>query len=516
MTRPHPTGDALRLRPLALAVIGALMGLNPAWAQDQPAVRGSGFVPTLVVSETFLNSTGVNGGVDGGEFATRISPGFSWSSRSGRVQGSVNYALDATYYSERPDAQLVDNRLAASVRAEAIERFAFIDVQASIGQSAISATGQQFAFNTYTDRGNRTEVANLQVSPYIVGRIGGFADYQVRLGASVTDAQDFDAADSNTRSALLSLSSPRGGGPLGWGLSAQRQDLNFRDGRDSQNTRVNGRLIWQPDVDLQLFVSGGRESTDVGSLIRRSYDNYGAGGTWTPSPRTRIALEGERRYFGTSYGASFEYRTPRTIWRYSDTRGATDSGDPNGLDRPITLFDLFFLQFASSTPDPVQRELAVRDFLRLIGRDPDELLDIGALADAVSLQRRQELSVAWNGLRTTITLQFFATQLRALDNARDPAATPTPSRLATRERGLSTGVSYRLTPTISLNASATHQTSPGLGSGARNRLYGVSFGLTSRIARTMNLEVSARHSDFTSDTSPYRETALAATLNFRF
>ena len=519
MTRCSSPEGLLRLPVTAAAVALACLHHGAAFAQTEASVpvRGTGIVPTLVVSETYLRGNGVIGVVEGGEFATRVSPGFTWSSSGGRLRGSVSYALDATQYSKRYDTSLIDNRLNANLKAEAVDGFAFVDVQANVGQQAISASGQQFAFDTFSGIENRTQVTNLLVSPYIAGRAGELFDYQLRLSAGLTDAEDFNQADSNTRSVLLSLASPGGTGPLGWALTAQRQDLSFRDGRDTENTRINGRLIWQPDTDLQFFASAGQESTNVGSIIRRTYDNYGGGGIWTPSSRTRVAIEAERRYFGNSWGASFQYRTPRTIWRYSDSRGSTDGGDPSGFDRPITLFELFFQQFASSTPDPVQREIAVRDFLRVLGRDPNELLDIGALTNVVSLQRRQELSAAWSGQRTTITLQFSSIQLSALDNAGNPADAPGASDSGARQRAVSASVSYRLTPLTSVTASATYQTSPPTDrQRTDNRLEGVSFGLSSRINRTMDLDLSARHSDFSSDTSPYRETAVSASLNFRF
>jgi len=505
-----------RLLILATAAASAMLGPALVRAQDAGAVRGSGLVPSLVVSESYTRGNGVIGGAESGEFVTRVSPGLRWSGRSGRVRGDVNYALDAIHYSKRTDATEVTNRLNANVQAEAIEQFAFVDLQANIGQSAISATGQQFAFDDFGGDANRTEVANVQISPYIIGELGGFATYQVRLGAGFTRARDVPSADSDTRSALVSLSSPRSAGQLGWGLSAQRQDLSFRDGRDTTTDRVSGSVSWRPDVDWRFFLTAGQERTNIGNIISRTYDNYGGGLNWSPSPRTRVALQAERRYFGNSYSASFEHRTPRTVWRYSDSRDATTGGDPNGFGQPVTLFDLFFLQFASNFPDPVQREAAVRDFLRLLGRDPNELLNIGALVNAASVQRRQELSAAWSGLRTTVTVQASATELQVLDNPADPSAPPVIGTGNSRQRGLTASVSYRLTPRATATASATYQTSPSGTQFGSNSLQGISFGLNTTVSRTARLNVSARYSDYTSGTDPYQETALTAALSLSF
>lgn len=524
--RPPTSGPLARpARPCApyrhaLAVGCALFCASlasSAWAQA--AARSGGISPSLSASLGYSQSSGLIGSAEGGEFVTRLSPGLAWSSRTGRLRGNVNYALDAVNYSKREDGNVIDHRLGATVQAELIENRAFVDVEANAGQASISANGQQYAFDPLLGDGNRTQIFNLRVSPTVLGRLGPWAEWQVRLGAGLTDARDVDSADSNNRFALLQLASPRGRSPLGWVLQAQRQDVRFRDGRDTVNDRVNAQLNWRPDVDWLIFVSGGKERTNVGRLISRTYDNYGAGLAWTPSPRTRAALQGDRRYFGSSWNASFEYRTPRTIWRYSDAQDSTNGGDPNGFNLPITLFDLFFLQFASSFPDPIQREQAVRDFLRLIGRDPNELLNIGALVDGVSLQRRQELSVGWNGLRSTVTLQAFASTVRTLDSPSNPA-NPDGSQVrpgaGSRQIGMTVNVSHRLTPRSTLNASATYQTSPDAGGQARNRLGGISLGYTSRLSRTANLTLQASHSDFTSDTVPYRDTSLSASVNLRF
>lgn len=473
-------------------------------------------MPSVVVSESYLRGNGVAGGADQGEFVTRISPGLRWSSRGGRVRGTLDYALDATHYSRRSDSTDISSRLSANLQAEAIERFAFVDVQANVSQSAISATGQQFAFDNFSGNANRTEVANLQVSPYVVGQLGDIADYQVRLGAGITRAKDFASADSDTRSALVALSSPRSAARFGWSLSGQRQELSFTDGRDTTTDRVNGSLSWRPDVDWRVFITAGKERTDVGGIVSRTYDNYGGGLNWSPSPRTRVDLQAERRYFGNSYSATLEHRTPRTVWRYSDTRDATTGGDPNGFGRPVTLFDLFFLQFASNFPDPVQREAAVRDFLRLLGRDPNELLNLGALINAAAVQRRQELSAAWNGVRTTVTVQASATQLSVLDNPANPGSPPVVAAGSTRQRGLTASVSYRLTPLATATASATYQISPSGSQASDNRLQGVSLGMNTTLSRTSRLNLSARYSDYASSTAPYQETALTASLSVSF
>jgi len=62
-----------------------------------------------------------------------------------------------------------------------------------------------------------------------------------------------------------------------------------------------------PDIDWRFSVNGGREESNVGTPAKQGYSNYGAGLQWTPSPRTRLVLQADERYFGRSHSATFEY-----------------------------------------------------------------------------------------------------------------------------------------------------------------------------------------------------------------
>jgi uncharacterized protein (PEP-CTERM system associated) len=469
--------------------------------------------PTLELSETYVRGTAFGGG-GRGEFITRVSPGLRWSSRSGPVQGNVNYSLDATHYSERQGEQAIDHRLNANASAELLDERAYIDLRATSGRQAISAFGPQFASSDLSGNANRTSVTSVEISPYVRGRVGGIAELLVRLTAAATDAKDVASADSNSRGALVALSSTSGG-MLGWSLNAQRQSVSFRQGNDTTSDRVSATVSLRPDIDWRLFVRGGRESTDVGALIKRQYDNYGGGLAWTPSPRTNIALESDRRFFGTGHRALLEYRTPRAVLRYTDSRDTTNGGDLGFNNRPVTLFDLFFQQFAPNYPDPVAREQAVNDFLRLLGRNGSELINVGALADVVSLQRRQELAYVWNGRRAVLTLLAYVSDVRAIDQRQSVVPlTPLPER--TRQRGLNASVSHRLTPQTTVSLSASRQATSTSGALQGNRLDVLSGTLSSLLGERLGWNLTLRYSDFSGGSTSYHEAAASAALNLRF
>lgn len=487
-----------------------LLAALPATAQE--VGRRFSVTPTFTASETYTETdAGPNRNVRDGEFVTRLSPGLRIASRAGRVQGSLDYALNATWYSKSSESKSFDNTLSAAFLAEAIENRFFIDARASISQQTLSPFGRRTADDRTRYNDNRSEVATVSLSPYLVGQLGGFATWQLRYNATLTETSGGTVNDSLTHGPSLVLSSARSGALFGWALSASQQTIDFKGGRETEIERVNAQVFVRPDPDLELSVNGGQERTNVGSAFSRTYDNWGAGLRWTPSPRTTIALRGDERYFGRGHSVLVEHRMRRSVVRYTDSRDATNGADPNGVGQPVTLYQLLFLQFASVQPDPVLRDQLVRDFLRAIGRDPNELVAGGLLGSAVSLQQRRDLSWAWLGVRTTLNLQAFNSSTRILDDPNNTGNTET-----IRLWGYSSTLSHRLTPTSSISLTGTRQITKSTGTRPGNDLKSLLLAWSSQVSTRTSVGLSARHSVFDSPTDPYRETALTASVALTF
>lgn len=503
-----------RVSSLALAACSLCHGHVLAQELATTLQPTSRLVPTLSVSESYLRATNSADGRDGGEFITRVSPGLSWTSRSGRVQGSVNYVMDASAYSKRGGGADITNNLAANVKATLIDQRAFVDVQANVGQTSVSAYGRQSGNDTFQVNANRAEYSNVQVSPYVLGSLGGLADYAVRLSGAASSARGYSASNTTNWSALASLRSPGTQRLVGWGLSLQRSQTDYQYGRAIATERAIAELNAKPWSDLLVFATAGQEHTNALDFNGRSYNTVGGGLRWTPSVRTNLVVEADRRYYGAGHRLSFEHRTPQTVWRYLDAQDSTENTGLTALTPGFTLYQLYFQQFASTVPDPIQREQAVRDFLRLLGRNPNEVVSPGTLVSAASLQRRQELNAAWVGRRTTLNLQAYVLDVRPLASA--VAAAPVLEETRVRQNGLTASVSYRLTPQTSATVTGSRQVTPSSGLRIGNRLHTVSLGVTTQVTRQVSFGVNARYADFSSSTDPYREALATATLSFRF
>lgn len=507
----HPRSARRRvLVPLSLASMGVgLVFGSPAQAQD-----AGGRSTSLSASVDTQLSYVVNsrtGGLDGGEFVAEVRPGLQLSSRSGRVVGSLSYALGLSHHSRNYDGQNVQHQLNGSFSAEAVPRWMYIDGAATVSQQAVSAFGQQSAVGSTQDNPNRIEVATVSLSPYVRGVLGSALNYEVRFAANATNGRRSISADSSGTTGSVSLSSAVGGTAVGWGLLALTQTSDFRAGRETKNDRYSASLSYTPDADLSFSLRGGQESTDVASVSKTTYDNWGAGVTWRPTPRTRAQLDTDQRFFGRSYRVLLEHRLASSSVQFSSSRDSSSGSDFGGAGQRVTLYQVFFAQFASAQPDPVLRDLLVLDFLRAQNLDPNLVVSGGFLNTAVTVQERHQLTLSYAGMRMAASVQAFASSSRVID-----AAAITPTSQDTRQWGYLANASYRLSPTETLALTGSRLLTQATASQGGTELKSLSLSLSSQLARRTSAALSVRYSVFNSATDPYREAGITASLSQRF
>lgn len=473
------------------------------------AAQGSGFTPTLSASTTYIDTSGRRTGEADRQFITQISPGLRWASRHGRVQGSVDYRLNARFYSKQDEADDRQNALSASIRAEAIEDWLFVDGRASVAQEAISPFGQPVNGSLGVND-NATEVRTYSLSPYVRGKAFGAAVYEARWTSARTRGASNIGSNSDTDTALVSLASATGA-RLGWNVQATHQEVDFGSGANSANDRVNAQLNVAVTPELRLGLTGGRESTDVVGGARRSYNNWGWTAQWTPTPRTDLSVASERRYFGNSHNLRFTHRMRRSSWVYTDTRGASSGGDGFGTGQPVSLYNLYFSLFEAQEPNPLLRDQLVRTYLQANGLDPNALASGGFLTSAITSQRRQSLAFAIQGVRTSISLQAFRGETQALQSAGNLL-----DQAPVRQSGYTGSISYRLTPSSAVSLSGSRQRTAASGVQPESSTQSANLAWSATLGPHVSISVALRHTDFDSLSNPYRESAATASLNVRF
>ena len=164
------------------------------------------------------------------------------------------------------------------------------------------------------------------------------------------------------------------------------------------------------------------------------------------------------------------------------------------------------LELAAIEPDPVRRDLLVRSLLADQG---------GFLTRAVTLQRRHEASMMWNGLRGSFSARVFSGDTSRLDRvsgAQDDLA----GAGSVRQRGWGLNASYRLSPRASASRGYTSTTTADAGNQPGNDQQSASFTLSQQLAQRATLSLTLRHTAFDSVLRPYDENAAVLLLSLRF
>jgi uncharacterized protein (PEP-CTERM system associated) len=302
---------------------------------------------------------------------------------------------------------------------------------------------------------------------------------------------------------------------LGWTADASRQIVDYSNGRPTEGERANVGLTYGITPQLTVNARVGREANNYTSLSKESFATSGWGFGWRPSEATRLSGSVDQRSFGTAHNLSFEHRTPRTAWSFTDSKDVSTTPIQSGQAVVGSLYDLLFSQFATQQPDPVLRAQLVNAYLQIYGLAPNAVVTTGFLTSAVSLQRRQSLSFALLGMRSTVTFIASQSESNRLDTVSTGVDDFNTSNVV-RQQGLSANLTHRLTPDYSLGALLSQQNTSGSTSLQESRLRLLSFNVTGKVGKNSSATVGVRRVESEGGVSSYVENAVTGSLNVQF
>jgi uncharacterized protein (PEP-CTERM system associated) len=503
--RGQPRASRPGLRT-AVALAAGMLAASAAHAQLR-------ITPTFSAQLTLTDNRDLSATNRESDAIVQVSPGISMRSAAGPVQGSLDYSLNALVYASDSSRNTVQHALRALFQAEIVPGHAYVDGTAGISQQLTSLFGQR-APGGGLDNANTSEVYTASLSPNVRGRIAGAVDAQARLSWTGSRTKDSLVGDYDTLGATVGLGGRQG--LFGWGLDGSRQVNEYKHGepRTTQDT-ARFSVSAAPDPELQFSVRRGWEANDLGGSLDVSETFWGYGVTWVPTPRTTLALQSDRRFFGNSHSLSFSHRMARSVWSFTDSRGLSGGDLLNAdarslLSRYQQSFGECMLAFGNN---PQAQPLCEALARASVGLDPSGTG--GFLNSARSLQRSQTLSVAFSGLRSTVTVSGFRSQNERIEGV--TYATGDLSQVdKVRQLGFTLGVSHRLTPTSSVALTASRQRTLDAAPlpGTDQRLLTASWSAT--LGSNLTGTITLRHTEFDSVTSPYNESALIGSVAMRF
>jgi uncharacterized protein (PEP-CTERM system associated) len=459
------------------------------------------------------------------DWVAEIAPGIRLQRVGPRAKLYVDWQRRFNQYASESrlnnSYQLLDARFSVTP----IEQLFFVDSLAAITQqnqspfanALSSASGRGALIAGDPLRANRVETKTFQISPYVRGRIGDFARYQMRFNETEIRSDQTTIPSTRTLELVGKITNANPLARISWSGEFNLLQLRNATVERLNDNRIRGSVIYALTDQLRITGTFGRDATDFAANTRKSNNIYGAGLEWSPSVRTRVAALREHRFFGEGYVVQFSHRTPRTAWRASSTRDVTALPQRLAAVDPGSVFGVFYDLLASSIPDPLARAEAVNTRLQQTGIPPAQALGGGFLTTRPYLALTHEASIALLGVRNTLSFSYTDRKQRATGPASVRGNRLTVEEDVAQET-MSASWAYRLTPLLTATVQASRLKSNGLSITRNRSQQDVQSLVFSRpLSARANVSFGVRHVELDSTVArSYRENALFAALSYRF
>jgi uncharacterized protein (PEP-CTERM system associated) len=414
------------------------------------------FVPSVALDETLTNNVNLQPPDSAkADLVTVITPSLAIDEKSAHTTLRGTVALPVALYAKTGDLNNKVYPLANLVgNVDVYNKFFQVDAEANVTQQYSNPFGPQPTSLAYATN-NRYTAAFYRVSPFIQGTTPTDIKYELRNNNVWTNLGGAPISTSNsyTNEWLATVTGPLR--TFGWAVDGDYNNTKFTDQSSQIQALGRARLLWQPDPQIKLNVSGGYEDNrfpfaDYTGAI------YGVGGQWTPTERMKIVGNWEHRYFGSSYLASFENRTPLSVVTLQASRNTTSYPQQLFTLPPTgSVAGLLFLIFATKIPDPLARLDFVEQFIANQGLPSTLSTALPVYNQQISLQENATATFGLLGARNSIFLNVYYLRQEPITGSGQPL----PAFLFPYNNNTQSGVSvdwaHRLTPQLTLDTMLT-------------------------------------------------------------
>ncbi|MFC0250931.1 TIGR03016 family PEP-CTERM system-associated outer membrane protein [Massilia consociata] len=476
--------------------------------------------PTVSVTETFTDN--VNRQEDArahSQFVTDLHSGLTLFGKSRRFQVAATGQFHQFAYSRggMPDTADRSYEYALDGRGELVDELLFVDASASASPQSISAFGEQGS-RLYS-MGNRAQVKTWRVNPRLEQRFGNAARLSVRYGRDSVSSDRSAFGNSLGSNISASLASGRSFDTVGWGLSYMRQDLSDEVSGETSSESASSNVRYALNKRLWLTARVGYDRYDYQAMGGRTEGRSWAGGfDWTPSQRTRLNAEIGRHYFGQTGKLLALHRSRHTVWNISYDDFITTSRQQFLLPSTIDTAALLDRLFSTTITDPVLRQQAVTDYIRLTGLPPSLADSINFMSNRYLREKRLQGSMGYTKGRSRAVVSLYRSERTALSDQQSDSGL-LGSQLSSlndnvRQKGATLNYSYRMNSRTSLVGAATFTRSLSLTTGYESSNRELRAGLTRQLGNDLRgaIEVRRASGGRGPNAGDYRENAISATL----
>ncbi len=455
------------------------------------------------------------------EFVTQITPNINIVGSGARLRVNVAATWDYMKYASQTSADRTVTSLSSSGTLELLKGSLFVDASASISRQVLSPLGASSVQATNIS-GNTTRTQYYSLSPYVKGNLGADWFYNVRLSATSTTS-----SSDSTGSTVSTAQGEVWNGSLRWRDS--RQLFNFDtafsasknwSGGASPSTSKTARFFanYNPYTNLTFSYDIGYEAS-AGSSGQISSTFRGLGLRWQPSSLTDLTARREFRYFGPADTLSFNHRFRRSALTLSYTRDRQSYQDVLANSTSSSYYQLYSSMLSVAIPDPVQRDLQVRQLLFAQGLSPDAIPSVGFVSDRVMIRQVLNAALAMSGSRNTLSIMLNRSSTTS--DAWTSGVTLLDTFTRVGQTALTLSWSHQMSGQSSLMASASYSRSETEDSGGNlGNSTQMSYVLfwNKIITQRMSGALSLRHVESSSSAGGgnYQENSATASIGYKY
>ncbi len=448
--------------------------------------------PSLLVRETITDNANFGvGPVAARDDITELMPSLVVRSIGENLTLDGRLSADGIDYRYRTEPNRVLPNGGISGELQAFDGHFLLDAAAMAGQNLdsifLANSAAATSYNTFT-------TGNFRLGPAIKGQLPGGATYTLRADDSLIrgfggTASGAPGVDTNLARGTLDVDAlPR---PLGWTVHGQTSETSYQTGQVPISRESLGRVILKGQMEGQLVldVRGGVEHENFLS-DEATHALEGAGLTWQPSPRTKVDVQAEHRFFGTYWDYGARHSTPNIGINLTGSQDVLTTAEvifsqPSLGHDMAALLDAMLME---SVPDPIERARAVQELM--VQQSLPE-----ANASAAQTYEPTPMRVAshrgvltWLGREDAVDVSYYEVRMR-LPYLISSAFVPAGFTGENLQRGTSLTVIHHLGPFTNVSVTGGEHRVDGLG--ATNGQYTRGDALTLQLNRRF-----ATHTDF--------------------